>query len=116
MEAVTFLLGIASSLIVGVVIGWYGHVLAGRRAKQDRKVGDETERIDRCSQVFGARIEYVIAYHRKGPMYTEIRAEYRALQRRYRWADPEVVLKGSSEWNTYMIGSGRPGATGSGNH
>jgi hypothetical protein len=67
MEAVTFLLGIASSLIVGVVIGWYGHVLAGRRAKQDRKVGDETERIDRCSQVFGARIEYVIAYHRKGP-------------------------------------------------
>jgi len=98
----TFGLGTLSALIVGVIVGWFGHVLAGRRSKADRRVLDETDQIERCMDVFSARVKYVIAYHRKAPQYGQIKEEYLGLKRIYRWADPEVVLHGTPEWETYI--------------
>jgi len=98
----TFALGTLSGLIVGVIVGWFGHILAGRRSKADRKVFDQTAQIDRCGEVFSARVRYVIAFHKQVPACAEIREDYHDLQRQYRWADPEVFLAGTPAWDQYM--------------
>jgi hypothetical protein len=99
MEA--FALGTLSGLVVGLVGGWFAHILAGRRSKQDRRLTDETELLDRCGEVFNARVKYVIAFHRRDH-YPERREEYLDVKRRFRWADPEVVLEGTPAWDEYM--------------
>lgn len=102
VDAASFLLTIASSLIVGVTLGWYAHVLSGQRSKKDRLVIGAIELLDRSAEVFNARVKYVIAYNRKTPSYPEIREAYHDMKRRYRYADPEVILVGTDEWNEWM--------------
>ncbi len=102
MDGGAFLLGLVSSLAVGGVLGWFGHVLAARQSKEERKVVGAIEVLDRCAEVFNARVKYVIAYNRKAPGYREMREDYADVKRRFRYADPEVLLVGTDAWNAWM--------------
>ena len=44
---------------------------------------------------------YVLAYHRRAANAQQLNEHHRDLKRRYRWADPEVILKGTPEWEAY---------------
>ena len=88
-------------LVIGLAVGWFGHWLSVRRSENERAVGDATELWDRCTDVASERVRYVLAFHRKAPNVAEIKDEYLRMKRRYRWADPEVVLLGVPEWEAY---------------
>lgn len=94
-------MGIASGLAVGLVVGWVGHWLTVRRSKEERAVSDATELWDRCGEIAAARVKYILAYHRRLPNKQSAKDEHLDLKRRSRWADPEVVLIGTPEWEAY---------------
>jgi hypothetical protein len=59
------------------------------------------ERIWHSLDVFDARIEYVLAWHRRG-RWQPLKARRLALQAQYPDAMPEEVLAGTTEWATYI--------------
>lgn len=91
----------AGGLVVGLALGWFGHVLSNRRTKNERAVADATELWDRCTEVASARIAYVLAYHRRLSNHRELKQAHEDVKRRFRWADPQVILKGTSQWEAY---------------
>ena len=88
-------------LLAGLAIGYVGHILSVRRTKHERSINDATELWDRCGDIAAARVKYILAYHRRLPDAKAAREDHLDLKRRYRWADPEVVLAGVPEWETY---------------
>jgi len=93
-----FLLGIATAGVAALI----NHFLAKNRARAERREVSDVELLDRCAEVFNARVKYVIAYNTKAPDYLRLRGEYHDIKRRYRWADPEVILLGTEEWADWM--------------
>jgi hypothetical protein len=100
---VEFVLSGVAGLVVGLVLGWFGHVLDQRRTQGERAITDATELWDRCGEIATARVKYILAYHRKASNVQQAKEEHLDLKRRYRWADPEVVLLGTPEWNEYHV-------------
>ena len=90
-----------AGLVVGLVLGWFGHVLDQRRTKGERAISDATELWDRCGEIATARVKYILAFHRKTQNVHQAKDDFLDLQRRFRWADPEVVLLGTPEWDEY---------------
>jgi hypothetical protein len=103
MDPASTLLGAGLGLLTGLLLGWQSHALASRRDRENLEAVNELERLDRCSEVFAARAKYVVAYHtgRGAHSYLPLRDVYKGLQRRYRYADPELVLKGTAVWADY---------------
>jgi hypothetical protein len=101
VEWLTEAASLLAGLVVGLLIGWFGHVLSIRRTKSERAIADATELWDRCADIATARAQYILAYHRRAPNAQHLNEEHRSLKRRYRWADPEVILKGTPEWEAY---------------
>jgi hypothetical protein len=96
-DPLTFLLGLAS----GLVVGWFGHRLSIARSKAERRIEDETARIEHCAEIFAARVAYVVAWHRKDSKTRELKARREDLERRYPQEKPEVFLEGTLEWDQY---------------
>ena len=93
----------ALGLLVGLAVGWVGHVLSLRRTKGERAITDATELWDRCGEIAAARVKYILAYHRHLPTKKSAQEEHLDLKRRYRWADPEMVMIGVPEWEAYHV-------------
>ena len=89
------------SLLVGLFLGWYGHNLTQRRTRAERVIADATELWDRCADIANARVKYILAYHRKQADSPQLNEDHKDIKRRYRWADPEIVLVGTPEWEAY---------------
>ena len=97
----TYVLGVASGLIVGLVGGWFAHRLTVSRARDERRIADDTAKIDRCREVFAAHIDHVIAYHRNASNLRALKARREELEHRHPNETPEVFLDGTQEWEHY---------------
>lgn len=51
------------AFVSGLVLGWFGHRLTLARSKGERRITDETARIDHCAAILAARVDYVVAWH-----------------------------------------------------
>lgn len=89
------------SLMVGLAVGYFGHTLQTRQAAKDRAIDEAVELWDRCAEVANARVKYVLAYHRRSPNAPDLNEAHKDLKRRFRRADPELLLVGVPEWEAY---------------
>ena len=102
MDLVTLAIGATPALVVGIILGRYSNRLSLERDRVERRIADETERLDHCGEIFSARWHYVVTWHRSGrPTADPLKAKRTELEHRYPRAMPEIVLEGTSEWQHY---------------
>lgn len=101
MDAAAFVLGIASGVLIGGLVGWFGHIFALDRSATERRIADATERIDRCSAMVAARVAYAAMWHRGG-RWQPLKEERLTLERRHPLDVPAVVIGGTEEWEHYL--------------
>jgi hypothetical protein len=103
MDILTLAIGAVPALLVGVVVGWYGHRLSLARDKTERRIADETERIDRCADIFSARWQYDTTWHRRGHQAAEpLRVKRAELEHRHPNERPQVFLNGAAAWEAFF--------------
>jgi hypothetical protein len=102
MEPSAFVLGALSGLFVGLVGGWFGHRLTMQRSSRDRRIADETDRLDRTQAIFAARVRYVRAWHGAEQDWQSLKAERTRLEAASPMDTPEVVLAGEPAWDAYV--------------
>lgn len=107
MDPATFVLGAASGLLVGLIGGWFGHRLTMQRSSADRRIADETARLDRCQAMFAARVRYVRAWHGAEADWQGLKAERTRLEAAHPMDMPEAVLAGEPAWETYLTTEAR---------
>ncbi|MEP6469940.1 MAG: LapA family protein, partial [Chloroflexota bacterium] len=81
---VAFLIGLAS----GTILGWFVHVLAKMRTREDRRIAHQINALDKSLEVLNARVDYVIAVNLRSPGWRELHKKYLDLYRVYPYADP----------------------------
>jgi hypothetical protein len=92
----------ALSLVVGLVGGYALQWTARQRARQERKALSDLGTIERCIDIFNARVEYIIAYHTARPDARQRRQEeYHALYYGNLHALPETHVPGDI-WQIWM--------------
>jgi hypothetical protein len=98
----TYLLGVGSGLIVGLIVGWFGHRFSLQRSRDERRIADETARIERCAEMFAARVSYVVKFHKNDPTYCQSKARREELERAHPHDTPESILSSTPEWERYV--------------
>jgi hypothetical protein len=101
MDIETLLLTNAGSLIVGLVGGYALQFLAARRAERERKVLRDVATLERCVQIFNARVEFIIAYHTRPAQKAKRQEEYQALYYGNLDALPESFVDDET-WQLWM--------------
>lgn len=94
-------LSVVIGLVSGGILGWFGHRLSISRSRNERRIEDETARIEHCAETFAARVDHVVAWHKKAGNVRELRDRREQLERRYPHEKPEVFLADTPEWDHY---------------
>lgn len=90
------------SLVVGLVGGYGLQQLATRQAKRERRVLEDVATVERCIQIFNARVDYIVAYHTKPTaVRNERQTEYQALYYGSIHALPETIVEPTT-WQVWM--------------
>ena len=102
MDAQALVVTNLASLMVGVIGGYALQFLAARRAQQERKALMDLATIERCIEIFNARVEYIVAYHsRTASVRDDRQREYHALYYGNLHALPETHVD-EATWQVWM--------------
>lgn len=102
MDPLPWALTVAGGILAGIVVGWFGHILAQQRSSDDRQVTDATDAIDKCADIFEARVEYARSRIRFTGDMGRKKAAFDRLSARHPSAVPERILEGRPQWNAYV--------------
>jgi hypothetical protein len=102
MDVGTLVVTNLASLVVGLVGGYALQFLAAKRAKEERRALMDLATIERCIEIFNARVEYITAYHTSSSAVRDDRQrEYHALYYGNLHALPETHVE-ESTWQAWM--------------
>jgi hypothetical protein len=95
------LVGPLLSFLFGVVLGILAHRLTVGRSRQERRIADATERIDRCLDIFNAQVNRAVAYNLGDSGRARVINAHKELLKRYPWAAPDKLLGDSAAYRHY---------------
>ncbi len=87
--------------LFGVILGVLGHRLTEARSRKERRIADETERIDRCLDIFNAEVNRTVAYNLGDSGRARVINSHNELLKRYPWATPAKVLADSAAYKHF---------------
>ena len=79
-------------LLAGLILERRNHSHALERLKAEVLAADARQKIERCIEVFNARVEYVIAFNRRTSDVAQRRRAYYDLMHAHWYARPEVLV------------------------